>query len=193
MKFLPTAIPGAVLVEPEPACDERGWFARCFCAEEFAVNGLASVLVQASLSYNARAGTLRGLHYQLAETSEHKLIRVVRGRLYDVVVDLRPQSPAFGQWIGVELAADTPTSLYVPAGCAHGFQTLEDGTELLYQMSSCYDPAAQRGVRWDDPDLAVAWPDVDRRVISDRDRTLPLLREITNIAPQARGNGPRPR
>jgi dTDP-4-dehydrorhamnose 3,5-epimerase len=173
MKFTPLSLPGVVRIEIEPAADERGLFARLFCAQEFAAQGLPTDFVQHSLSYNRRAGTLRGLHYQRAP-QEAKLVRCLSGAAYDVVVDLRPSSPAYGQWCALELTARRRNAVLVPKGCAHGFQTLMDETELLYLIDTPYDPAAAAGIRWDDPALAIPWPVADP-ILSERDRGLPWL------------------
>jgi dTDP-4-dehydrorhamnose 3,5-epimerase len=167
--FRETAVAGAWIVEPERHVDDRGFFARTWCATEFARHGLSPRLVQASVSYNPRCGTLRGLHYQVAPQAEAKLVRCTRGAIYDVAVDLRPDSPTFRQHAAVVLDADNRLALYVPEGCAHGFQTLADDTEVLYQMSAFYTPDSARGVRWDDPAFAIPWPPADR-IIADRDR-----------------------
>jgi len=174
VRLRPTAVPGAFIVELAPAGDERGWFARTFDAQEFAAHGLEAGIAQCSTSFNARAGTLRGLHYQAAPHEECKLVRCTRGRLYDVVLDLRPESR--GKWLGVELTPDNALSVYVPSGCAHGFQTLEDSTEVSYQISTPYVPDAGRGVRWDDPAIGVEWPEPPRgtdRIVSARDASWP--------------------
>lgn len=178
MKFVELALGGAFLIEPERHEDERGFFARTFCADEFAARQLNPVVAQCSVSYNRRRGTLRGLHYQAAPHGEDKLVRCTAGAVFDVIVDLRPGSPTFKRWLGVELGAADRQMLYIPAGFAHGFQTLADDTELLYQMSTPYVPAAARGIRWDDPDLGIAWPPVAKRVISPRDLALPALGAI---------------
>ncbi len=175
MRFVETAIAGVVVVELEEHEDERGSFARTWCRDEMAAAGLASELAQCSLSRNHRAGTLRGLHFQRAPHEEAKLVRCTRGAMFDVAVDLRPGSPTRGEWFGVRLDPESGRALYVPEGCAHGFQTLVDETELSYLISERYDADLARGVRWDDPSLAIAWPSCERRVISERDRTLPLL------------------
>ena len=171
MVFRETPIAGAVLIEVEPLIDERGAFARTFAVDEFAAHGLETRVVQCNTSTNARAGTLRGLHYQTAPFAEAKLVRCVRGSLYDVVVDLRPGSPTYCAWYGVELSASNRRMLSIAAGLAHGFQTLEDDTEVLYQMSEQYSAEHARGVRWDDPAFGIAWPDAGERTISERDRT----------------------
>lgn len=172
MKFQELAVQGAYLVRMERIEDARGYFARTWCSQEFAARGLRAELVQTSLSFNPRQGTLRGLHFQSAPHEEAKLVRCVRGRLYDVVLDLRPASPTYLRHAGVELSADGDGMMYIPEGCAHGFLTLADATEASYQISNCYAPEASRGVRWDDPAFGIAWPG-EVVVISERDRTYP--------------------
>lgn len=168
MKFAATPIPGVVVVTAEPAEDERGVFARTFCAAEFAAHGLILPVVQCNTSWNRRRGTLRGLHHQAEPHAEPKLVRCTQGRVWDVAVDLRRDSPAFRGWFGVELSAAARNALYVPAGCAHGFLTREDGCEVFYQMGESYRPELARGVRWNDPAFAIAWPFAPE-VISERD------------------------
>lgn len=175
MRFIPTPLSGAYLVEPEPHDDERGCFARTWCLDEFAERGLNTAWIQCNVSYNRRAGTLRGLHYQADPRPEIKLVRCTRGAAFDVIADVRPASPTYGRWFAAELSADNRRALYVPAGFAHGFSTLSDDTELFYQMSERYYPELARGVRWDDPSLGVTWPDCASRVISPRDLALPAL------------------
>jgi dTDP-4-dehydrorhamnose 3,5-epimerase len=170
--FTETALPGAFIIEPELREDERGFFARAWCREEFEAHGLDPRLVQVNLSWNHSAGTLRGMHYQRAPHGEAKLVRCTRGRIWDAIVDLRPASPAFGRWVGVELSARNRAMLYVPEGFAHGYLTLEDDTEVLYQVSEFYTPGAEGGVRHDDAAFAIAWP-VPITVISDKDRAWP--------------------
>jgi dTDP-4-dehydrorhamnose 3,5-epimerase len=166
-----TDLAGAFVVEIEPARDERGLFARTFDRDVFAAHGLAADVVQASTSYNVHAGTLRGLHYQAEPHGEDKLVRCVRGAVWDVIVDLRPDSSTYRRWLGVELDEDSRRALYIPRGLAHGFQTRSDDAEVLYQMSTPYVPEAARGVRWDDPAFAIQWPDPGgERVMSERDR-----------------------
>ena len=172
MTFRPTAVEGAWIVKPERHADARGFFARTWCAGEFAHHGLEHRFVQASVSYNPRRGTLRGLHYQAAPHAEAKLVRCTRGAIHDVAVDLRPESPTFRRHTAVVLDADNRLALYIPEGCAHGFQTLVDDTEVLYQMSAFYAPEAARGVRWDDPAFAIPWPAAER-IIADRDQRYP--------------------
>ena len=175
MKFLPTPLAGAFVVELVRMEDERGFFARSFCQDEFRALGLNPSITQCNISWNRRAGTLRGLHYQERPHEEAKLVRCTRGAVWDVVVDLRDGSPTRLRWHAVELSARNRLALYVPEGFAHGFQTLQDDTEVLYQISESYRPDLARGVRWDDPTLGITWP-VSDPVISERDRTYPLLR-----------------
>jgi dTDP-4-dehydrorhamnose 3,5-epimerase len=172
MKLTETDLPGVVEVDIEPNIDERGFFARTWCQKEFAERGLDSRLVQCSISFNKRKGTLRGIHYQAEPMPEAKLVRCTAGAIYDVVVDLRPQSSTFKQWIGVTLAAESRHMLYVPEGCGHGFLTLENNTEVLYQISEFYYPELARGVRWNDPVFNITWPGAVE-VISERDLTFP--------------------
>jgi dTDP-4-dehydrorhamnose 3,5-epimerase len=173
MRFVATKLADAYVVELERREDERGFFARVWCRDEFAGHGLVPDLAQCSISRNDRAGTLRGLHFQTAPHEEAKLVRCTRGTIFDVIVDLRPDSPTHAEWIGVELDAAEGTALYVPKGFAHGFQTLVDETEVLYMISDPYVPEAASGVRWDDPAFGIEWPPADVRVISERDRSWP--------------------
>ena len=154
--------------------DQRGFFARTFCEREFESHGLNPKLVQCSISFNTRKGTLRGLHYQAVPHAEAKLVRCTKGAIYDVVVDLRPQSSTFKEWIAVELTGEDRNMVYVPEGCAHGFLTLEDESEVFYQMSEFYDAESSSGVRWDDPAFHITWPG-KVEVISERDRTYPNI------------------
>jgi dTDP-4-dehydrorhamnose 3,5-epimerase len=172
VKLRPFEIPGVYLVEAEPAADERGFFARLYCREEFGRYGLNPAMVQCSLSYNRLKGTLRGMHYQVEPRAEAKLVRCARGRVYDVVLDLRPGSPTYRRWIAADLHARGHAMMYVPEGCAHGFQTLEDDTEVLYLISEFYSPEQARGVRWNDPTFDIDWP-LDVSVISPKDRSYP--------------------
>ncbi|HTS87425.1 MAG TPA: dTDP-4-dehydrorhamnose 3,5-epimerase [Gemmatimonadales bacterium] len=172
MIFEPTPLAGAVTVELERHEDERGFFARSFCRREFEAQGLDPCVAQCNVSFNRRRGTLRGLHWQAAPHGEAKLVRVTRGELYDVIVDLRPDSPTLGRWFGVELTADNHRALYIPLGFAHGFQTLVDEVEVFYQMSTFYAPEAQRGARWDDPAFGIHWP-ILPPFLSQRDATYP--------------------
>lgn len=173
MRFRELPLAGAFVIDLERREDERGSFARCWCREEFAAHGIAAGWVQANVSFNRRAGTLRGLHYQEAPHREAKLIRCTAGTAFDVLVDLRPGSPTRGRWAACELSASCGTMVYVPEGFAHGFQTLADNTELFYLMSEVYRPECARGVRWDDPTLAIDWPACGTRTISARDQTFP--------------------
>ena len=174
MKLEETAIGGAFLVTPEATVDARGFFARIWCAREFAQAGLDARLAQCSLSFNHRCGTLRGLHYQRAPYAEGKLVRCIRGRLWDVIVDLRETSPTFRQWRAVELSQENRLALFVPEGVAHGFQTLVDNTEVLYQMTEFFVSEASAGVRFDDPQLAIPWP-IAHKIVSERDQALGFL------------------
>ena len=175
MKFLPTALPGVLLVDIEAIEDERGFFARSFCREEFAAHGLTPDLVQCSVSWNRRKGTLRGMHFQAPPHEETKLVRCTSGAIFDVVVDLRADSAARHQWVGVELSAANRRAVYIPPGCAHGFQTLSDDSEVFYQMSEYYHAESARGVRFDDPAFGIAWP-IANPIVSARDRGLPLVK-----------------
>lgn len=172
MKFHEIAIAGARLIELEPAFDDRGFFARTWCREEFAKAGLNAKLQQCSLSFNKKKGTLRGMHYQCEPHQEAKLVRCCSGAIYDVVLDLRLDSPSYCKWFAAELSAANHTMLYVPEGCAHGFQTLEDDTAIFYQMTERYYPECARGVRWDDPRFAISWP-VTNPIMAERDRLFP--------------------
>ena len=174
MRFRELEVAGAWIVEVDPSVDERGLFARTFDASAFRERGLSAAVEQCSTSYNARAGTLRGLHYQAGEHAECKLVRCTAGAVYDVLVDLRPGSPTHLAWAAVELSAEERAAVYVPRGVAHGFQTLTDGAELLYMIDRPYEPAAAAGVRWDDPAFAISWPEAPgARIISERDRAFP--------------------
>jgi dTDP-4-dehydrorhamnose 3,5-epimerase len=172
MKFNETKLPGVFQIHLEPHPDERGFFARSWCRKEFEGHGLNSQLVQCSNSFNTRKGTLRGMHHQAAPYAETKVVRCIRGAIYDVVVDLRPQSPTFKDWIAAVLTAENRSMMYVPEGCAHGFLTLEGQSEVFYQMSEVYNAESARGVRWDDPAFRITWPE-KIEVISERDRTYP--------------------
>jgi dTDP-4-dehydrorhamnose 3,5-epimerase len=170
--FTPTAVPGAYIIEPERHVDKRGFFARTWCTREFQVQGLNPQVAQCSISHNARRGTLRGLHYQVSPFQEAKLIRCTRGAIYDVIVDLRSASETFTHCAGLELTADNRTMLYVPEGCAHGFMTLEDDTEVFYQMSQILSPDHAKGVRWNDPAFGIEWPNLEP-IMLERDRSYP--------------------
>jgi dTDP-4-dehydrorhamnose 3,5-epimerase len=169
MKFIETKLKGAYLIEPDLIRDNRGFFARSWCQKEFMDNGLNPNLVQCNISFNHNQGTLRGMHYQIAPYEEAKVVRCTAGAIYDVIVDLRPDSETFKQWVALELTAANHQALYIPVGMAHGFQTLADNSEVLYQMSEFYHPESARGLRWDDRVLGIAWPTESPSVISERD------------------------
>ena len=170
MIFRETKLPGVFEISLETKADDRGFFARTWCQKEFEAHGLSSRLVQCSLSHSVQQGTLRGMHYQVPPHAETKLVRCTKGAIYDVVLDLRPQSTTFKNWIAVVLTAENRNAVYVPEGCAHGFLTLEDETEVLYQMSESYNAESARGVRWDDPAFQITWPQ-KVQVMSQRDRS----------------------
>ena len=172
MKFEPTPLPGAFVVNLDRMEDERGFFARTFCHEEFAANGMDTDFAQSSVSFNKREGTLRGMHFQKKPHEETKLVRCTMGAIYDVIVDLRPDSPTVTRWFGLELSAANRKALYVPKGFAHGFITLNDESEVLYQISAEFRPESAAGVRWNDPAFAIEWP-VEAVVMSGRDRSYP--------------------
>lgn len=178
MIFTPTRLPGVHLIDIEPLADERGFFARTWSEDEMRAHGLDASLVQCNLSYNSRKATLRGLHYQTAPHEETKIVRCTAGAIYDVVVDLRPSSPAYRSWEGVELTAENRRMLYIPHGVAHGFITLTDASEVHYQMGAQFVAEAARGVRWDDPAFAIEWP-LQPLVMSERDRAYSLWEEGT--------------
>jgi dTDP-4-dehydrorhamnose 3,5-epimerase len=174
MRFELLPIGGAFRIELEPTIDNRGFFVRSFCADAFAKQGLKTDFVQRSFSHNYRRGTVRGLHYQAPPHSETKIVRCTRGAAFDVIVDVRIGSPTFGRWQALELTADNHIMTYVPPGCAHGFQTLADNTEIYYEITPNYVASATRGIRWDDPGLAIPWP-VSSPIISERDERWPFL------------------
>lgn len=171
----PTKLAGVAIVEVEPLLDHRGAFARMFDRDTFIAHGLDPRVAQCSISFNPRAGTLRGLHYQAAPHGEGKLVHCSRGTVFDVVVDLRAESATHREWVGIELSADGALSLFIPEGCAHGFQTLEADSQIHYQMTVPHVPSAYRGVRWNDPAFDIQWPEpaIGERIMSDRDRDLP--------------------
>jgi dTDP-4-dehydrorhamnose 3,5-epimerase len=170
MRFRETPLPGSYLIDLEKREDERGFFARFFCQQEFGEHGLETSFVQINNSLSRDRGTLRGMHYQLEPAAEVKLVRVVRGSLWDVALDLRPDSATFGRWFAAELTAHNRRMMYIPRGFAHGFITLESDTEALYLVSAFYDPELERGVRWDDPRFGIEWP-AEPSVISEKDRS----------------------
>ena len=172
MIFTETTLKGAFIIDIERVADERGFFARSWCQREFDAHGLRTQWVQCNIAFNQHMGVLRGMHYQVPPYAEAKLVRCTMGAMYDVIIDLRPDSPTFTRWVAVELTADNRRMLYIPEGFGHGFQTLADDTEVFYQMSQFYAPKYARGVRWDDPAFKITWPE-DRRIISERDRSFP--------------------
>ena len=174
MRFIQTPLAGAYLVEPELIADERGFFARSYCRDEFTAKGLNPNLAQCNISYNKLRGTLRGMHFQKAPHAETKLVRCTQGAIYDVIIDLRSDSRTFAKWFGVELTAENRNALYVPEDFAHGFITLKDDTEVLYQMSEFFHAEYAAGVRWDDPVFSIQWP-VEVKVISERDQNYPAF------------------
>lgn len=177
MNFIETGIPGAWVIDPAPHQDERGRFLRAWCTREFSEVGLNFNPVQANMGFSVSKGTLRGMHYQRVPDLEAKLIRCTRGAMFDVVLDLRPESPTYRKWYGVELSADNARMLYVPEHCAHGYQTLEPNTEMYYMTSAFYSPDAATGVRFDDPAFAIDWP-LTPTAISEQDRNWPLVSSL---------------
>lgn len=173
MIYEPLPLEGAFLIVPELITDDRGFFARILCAADFTARGLEAPFVQASVSYNHRAGTLRGLHWQDAPFAEVKVVRCTRGRIFDVIVDLRPGSPTYRRWTAVDLSERNRRTIYIPKGFAHGFQTLEDGCEVAYEMTVPYAPQAARGARWNDPAFGIDWPQAEPRILSVRDASYP--------------------
>ena len=178
MIFHETKLAGAYIIEPEKKEDERGFFARTYCAEAFKERGLCGKFAQCSVSQNRLKGTLRGMHYQAAPHAEIKLVRCTRGAIFDVMVDVRPGSGTFGQWVSAELTDENLKMLYIPEGLAHGFQTLTDGAEVFYQISQFHHAKSARGFRWDDPAVGIAWPMTSGLILSDRDRSYPPLAEV---------------
>jgi len=178
MKFSPAKLEGVFLVQTEPRRDERGFLARTFCESEFAAHGLNTRWVQHNHTLTLQRGSVRGLHFQAEPLPEIKLVRCLAGRVWDVVVDVRPESPTRGNWESFELSSETQDAVYIPAGFAHGFQCLEDRCELFYLMSAAYEAPLARGLRWDDPDVAISWP-LPIINLSPRDLTLPALKDLT--------------
>lgn len=173
MLFVETKLAGAWLIDVERHDDERGFFARTWCRDELTRRGLRADLAQCSVSYNKKKGTLRGMHYQVAPRAEAKVVTCVRGVIYDVILDLRPESPTFREWVAVELSEATLRLVYVPEGCAHGFQTLTADVVVQYFIAEAYSPEHTRGVRWDDPAFAIQWPPTGERFMSERDARYP--------------------
>lgn len=186
MKFLPTPLAGAYLIELEKRGDDRGFFARLFCEREFAEAGIPTPVVQINTSLSAKAGTLRGLHYQIQPSAEIKVVRCIRGALYDVILDLRPDSPTYGKWFGAELNAENRLMMYVPRGFAHAILTLADDTEAFYLVSATYAPDCERGVRFDDPRFGITWP-IAPVEISPKDRNWPDFDEAFHGVETLRG------
>jgi dTDP-4-dehydrorhamnose 3,5-epimerase len=187
MIFDKTRLKGAYIIKLGQHEDERGYFARGWCRKEAMANGLISDMVQANISFNNKKGTLRGMHYQVAPFQEVKIVRCVRGAIFDVIIDMRPNSKTFKQWLAVELTQDNGLMLYVPEDFAHGFQTLTDAAEVNYLVSNYYNPEAERGVRFDDPAIGIAWPPVAGRIISNKDRSWPLFSATSAVANSAEG------
>lgn len=171
MKFFETKLKGAFLIDPEPIEDERGFFARTWCRKEFEQYGICNDWVQCNISCNKRRGTLRGMHYQIAPFAEAKLVLCTLGAIYDVIIDLRPDSKTYCHWISAELSAENRKMIYIPQGFAHGFQTLVDHTEVFYQMSDFFAPEYARAVRWNDPQFKINWPEAER-IISEKDQKI---------------------
>ena len=178
MKFVETKLKGAYVIEIELISDSRGFFARSWCQTEFDDQGLNPNLVQSNISFNLKKGTLRGMHYQAKPHEEAKLVRCTRGSIYDVIIDIRPDSSTFKSWVAVELSEENRKILYIPEGFAHGFQTLEDNTEVFYQMSVSYHPESSQGFRWNDPTVAIDWLLTEDLIISLKDRQYPLFEEL---------------
>jgi dTDP-4-dehydrorhamnose 3,5-epimerase len=187
MRYVETPIPGAVVVELDRHDDERGYFARVWDPDELADAGMTPLLAQASVSRSTRVGTLRGMHFQRAPHEEAKLVRCVRGAIFDVALDLRPDSPTYLQWHGVRLDEENGRALYVPEGCAHGFQTLVNDTDVLYLISHPYVPEASAGVRWDDPAFGIEWPAARERTIGPRDLAWPDYVSVGGPSRRSRG------
>jgi dTDP-4-dehydrorhamnose 3,5-epimerase len=173
MVFKETRLKGAFIIELEKIADSRGFFSRAWCQKEFEANGLNPNVVQCNLSFNTSKGTLRGMHYQIPPHEEAKIVRCIRGKVYDVIIDLRPKSPTYLQWIGVELSSENRKMLYVPENFAHGYLTLADNTELFYQVSHFYFPESESGIRWNDPTVSIKWPQTNGLIITDKDKNWP--------------------
>jgi dTDP-4-dehydrorhamnose 3,5-epimerase len=178
MIFTETKMKGAYQIDLELQRDERGFFARSFCQQKFEAHGLKKIVAQCNVSFNEKKGTLRGMHFQIPPKAEAKLVRCTRGAIYDVIIDLRPGSSSYCSWVAIELTSDNNRMLYIPEGFAHGFQTLENNTEVFYQMFEFYAPDLARGVRWDDPEFRIAWP-LPHPIISEKDRAHPFYKKAT--------------
>ena len=173
MKFIETALQGAYILRLEKRQDDRGFFARAWCQKEFEEHGLTPQVVQCNLSFNPKQGTLRGMHFQVAPYEETKLVRCTKGAIFDVIIDLRPESPTYKKWVGVELTEENRNMLFVPEGFAHGFQTLVDNSEVFYQVSEFYQPGAEQGILWNDAAFGIEWPATETRLISPKDQSWP--------------------
>jgi len=173
MIFSQTKLPGSYIIDLEPHHDERGFFARAWCEDEFTEHGLNPCIKQCNISFNPKKGTLRGMHYQADPYGEVKLVRCTMGAIYDVIIDIRPASPTYKQYLAVELSEDNRRMLYIPEGFAHGFQTLTDNVEVYYQMAQSYVPGSARGIRWNDSAFKIEWPEISNRIISERDEQYP--------------------
>jgi dTDP-4-dehydrorhamnose 3,5-epimerase len=173
MIFKETKLKGAFIIEMEPIGDNRGFFARAWCQREFEAHGLISSFVQANVTFSPKRGTLRGLHYQIAPHEEVKLVRCTQGAIYDVIIDLRPESPTYEQWLGTELTADNRKMIYIPGGFAHGYQILMNDTEVFYQVGQFYAPEHERGIRWNDPAFEINWPIASPLILSKKDKRWP--------------------
>lgn len=182
MIFEETKLKGAFIIRLERMSDARGFFARAWCRKEFETHGLNTLPVQSNIAFNLMKGTLRGMHYQISPNEETKLVRCTRGAIYDVIIDIRPDSSTYMQWIAAELSMDNHTMLYVPEGFAHGYQTLTDSSEIFYQVSQFHAPGSECGIRWDDPAFDIEWPIASERIISEKDRKWPdfILTSIKN-------------
>ncbi|MHC4644436.1 MAG: dTDP-4-dehydrorhamnose 3,5-epimerase [Planctomycetota bacterium] len=173
MIFTETKLRGAFIIEMEPIRDTRGYFARAWCKKEFEEHGLKSSLVQANITFSREKGTLRGMHYQAAPYQEAKVVRCIKGAIFDVIIDLRPDSPTYREWISAELTENNCKMFYVPEDFAHGYQTLEQKTEVFYQVSQCYRPESEAGIRWNDPQFGIRWPLAENLIISEKDKKWP--------------------
>ena len=173
MIFTETKLPGAYVVDLQERHDNRGFFARAWCRNELQDQGIPMQVVQANLAHTEKRGTLRGMHYQIPPHAELKFFRCIRGGIYDVMLDLRPESPTFGQWLGIELSAENRRAVYIPAGFAHGYQTLTDDAEVFYMVSEAYAPGAESGIRWNDPAFGIEWPITENLILSDKDLNWP--------------------
>lgn len=183
MIFTKTKLKGAYVLEPKKIEDERGFFARSWCQHEMEEHGLTAKVAQTNVSFNPKKGTLRGMHYQVKPHEESKLVRCTRGAIFDVIIDLRPDSETYKQWLGVELSADNYKMLFVPEGFAHGYMTLEDKTEVTYQVSEFYTPGAEKGIRWNDPAFNIQWP-LEPVVISEKDKAHP---DFVDVQAESKG------